>query len=151
MIKAPRWRVVPPEIEALLPPHPIEFHPSDPNLGRACGVCGFAIPRGLRYVHAEWCDAQQVKKRAAEEAKRPEGWDVVYSSGHIQLRRGKYSMTLQKYGTSVSLYESISDCHAVGLAVDSDALRNGTYEEQIADALAWFNGLGYSENKPSNG
>lgn len=105
----------------------------------------------MRYVHAEWCEAQQAKKRAAEEAKRPEGWDVVYSSCHIQLKKGKYSMTLQKYGTSVTLYEWLFDGMGVGIAEGPDALRNGTYEEQIADALAWFNGLGYSENKPSGG
>ena len=149
MTKTP-FRRVPPEIEALLPPHPIEFHPSDPNLGRTCGVCGFAIPLGARDAHTAWCEAQQAKKRAAEEAERPEGWEVVYSSGHLQLKKGKYSMTLQKYGTSVTLYEDITDGISVGIATD-DALRNGTYEEQIADALAWFNGLGYSENKPSNG
>ena len=49
-------RITPPEIEEQLPPHRIEFHPDDPNLGRSCARCGFAIPRGCRYVHAEWCE-----------------------------------------------------------------------------------------------
>ena len=49
-------RIVPEEMEAQLPPHRIEFHPDDPNLGRSCARCGFAVPRGCRYIHAEWCE-----------------------------------------------------------------------------------------------
>lgn len=120
--------------------------PSDPHMGRTCRVCDFAIPLGAQGAHTVWCDAQQAKKRAAEEAKRPEGWDVEYSSGHIRLSKGKYSLSLQKYGTSVILFEYTTDGLGIGIAEGPDALRNGTYEEQIADALAWFNGLGYSDN-----
>ena len=49
-------RCAPAEIEEQLPPHRIEFHPEDPNLGRSCARCGFAVPRGCRYVHADWCE-----------------------------------------------------------------------------------------------
>lgn len=39
------------------PPHPTTFEPDDPNRGRECLRCGFAVPQGCRYVHADWCDA----------------------------------------------------------------------------------------------
>ena len=40
------------------PPHPTTFSPGDPNFGRTCARCGFAVPQGCRYVHADWCDAR---------------------------------------------------------------------------------------------
>jgi hypothetical protein len=56
-------RICPPEIEALLPPHPIEFKPGDTDLGRACMACGFSVPGGYRHAHAEWCRARASEKR----------------------------------------------------------------------------------------
>ena len=57
-----RYRICPPRVEALLPPHPIEFRPNDTDFGRGCLRCGFSVPSGYRHIHAEWCE-----RRAAQE------------------------------------------------------------------------------------
>lgn len=49
-------RIVPIEIELLLPPHPIEFIKDDNDGGRSCFSCGFSVPGGCRHSHKEWCD-----------------------------------------------------------------------------------------------
>lgn len=135
------FRIVPPEIEALLPPHRIEFHPEDPNRGRSCGACGFAVPQGTRYVHQEWCEARQAARRAAE-ANSASGWDVQDSRYYLTLRRHPYVLGVSKERQLIFLATPWANVRSIALPATAT-----TRDTQIAAALEWFNGLAESEKQ----
>lgn len=84
------------------------------------------------------------EKRLAEEAKKPEGWSVEYSSCYIRLSKGPYELSVGKYSGVVTLFaptiSSTGMSIMTGVATGAISDR-ASYEDLIKEAIAWFNTL----------